>query len=661
MILYQTTLILKAGSAEKLLSACRELPDLLGERRLCPCRAKGNTVEFIEITDGETAVTKRALAPLLHASGTRLRAIKRREIDAHSLLSELAESRKAEFLSGEATQDILRKYRLQPFADPIFDSCLGETFLLPETTEQQPEELFLSCVESRSAREEISRIGSLKGLPFYGYPAAYLIQASSREQGEALSSGILSAFYRSGCLQCRRGALFNADVVPVPNALFEDLYVHEKGGSVTVCMGLCTSNAEDENMIPYDGLDVLPKIVQLAERHRSDVLTIFLMIGDQSRAVDLLRQRLHMSLIELSADGIPPERACRLMEKWACEAGIPLTDELRASWPAQQSYASEEEAEQAYAEWLNGYLAQKAYPQYAFLSAPRPVGGRPAADSALSELQSLIGLDEVKQIIRQAADYAAAQRLYEQRGLSAGRPCLHMVFSGNPGTAKTTVARLVARIFHECGVLSRGGLIEVGRGDLVGKYVGWTAQQVQSIFRKAKGSVLFIDEAYSLLEYKDGMFGDEAINAIVQEMENCREDTVVILAGYSEPMQKLLDRNAGLRSRIAFTVNFPDYRDNELVEIARKLACERRRTFTPDAEEKLTRYLSAARLQKNFGNGRSVRALIEKALLRQSSRLMALPSEAVSDEDILTLQPDDFPEPPFPAAVPVPRRIGFCA
>ena len=144
---------------------------------------------------------------------------------------------------------------------------------------------------------------------------------------------------------------------------------------------------------------------------------------------------------------------------------------------------------------------------------------------------------------------------------------MHMVFTGNPGTAKTTVARLFAQIMKENGLLPVGDLIEVGRADLVGKYVGWTAPTVKAKFAAAKGSVLFIDEAYSLVDDKDGLFGDEAINTIVQEMENQRDDTVVIFAGYPDKMEQFLKKNPGLRSRIAFHIPFEDYKPAELLDI----------------------------------------------------------------------------------------------
>ena len=148
--------------------------------------------------------------------------------------------------------------------------------------------------------------------------------------------------------------------------------------------------------------------------------------------------------------------------------------------------------------------------------------------------------------MEQALNFYKAQKLFKEKGLPDSRPAMHMVFTGNPGTAKTTVARLFAGIMKENQLLSEGRLFELGRSDLVGKYVGWTAQIVKEKFRKARGSVLFIDEAYSLLDGDSSLYGDEAINTIVQEMENCREDTVVIFAGYPREMEQFLSRNPGL-------------------------------------------------------------------------------------------------------------------
>ena len=270
----------------------------------------------------------------------------------------------------------------------------------------------------------------------------------------------------------------------------------------------------------------------------------------------------------------------------------------------------------------------------------------------------MIGLNSAKDVIRQALDYYKAQKIFADRGLNPGAPSLHMVFTGNPGTAKTTVARLFARIMKENGVLSHGNLHEVGRGDLVGKYVGWTAQTVQRKFREAKGSVLFIDEAYSLLDDRGGSFGDEAINTIVQEMENCRGETVVIFAGYPKPMEAFLERNPGLRSRIAFQVPFEDYDEEELFSIAEMLAEAKGLQFGDGVREKLLPIIRKNRSAPDFGNGRFARNLVEKAAMRQAGRLVRGDVAHVTDRELKTLLPEDFvisTAPPEPQK----RTIGF--
>lgn len=235
---------------------------------------------------------------------------------------------------------------------------------------------------------------------------------------------------------------------------------------------------------------------------------------------------------------------------------------------------------------------------------------------------------------------------------------MHMVFAGNPGTAKTTVARLMARIMKDNGLLATGGLVEVGRADLVGKYVGWTAQIVKKKFKEARGSVLFIDEAYSLLDEREGLFGDEAINTIVQEMENAREDTVVVFAGYPDRMKEFVERNPGLRSRVAFHVDFPDYTTEELLDIFGLILKEKGRRAGPDTLERARSLLEGATAAPDFGNGRFVRNLVERAEMRHASRVLALPPDAVTDESIRTFLPEDL-EPPECAGRPTGRRVGF--
>ena len=217
-----------------------------------------------------------------------------------------------------------------------------------------------------------------------------------------------------------------------------------------------------------------------------------------------------------------------------------------------------------------------------------------------------------------------------------------MLFTGNPGTAKTTVARLLAEILREKRILSSGTFVECGRGDLVGRYVGWTAQTVQEKFQAAKGGILFIDEAYSLVD-EHHSYGEEAINTIVQEMENNRTDTMVIFAGYPEKMKNFLAQNEGLRSRIAFHLDFPDYTVEELQDIFQLIATEQQYILSPEVLAQSREILAEACHQPDFGNGRFVRTLFEQVQMQQALRLTKQFTEtSIPREALLTLQTADF-------------------
>jgi SpoVK/Ycf46/Vps4 family AAA+-type ATPase len=249
------------------------------------------------------------------------------------------------------------------------------------------------------------------------------------------------------------------------------------------------------------------------------------------------------------------------------------------------------------------------------------------------------------------------QKLYEEKGVKRDTPAMHMIFSGNPGTAKTTVARLFARIMRENGLLSKGHLVEVGRGDLVGRYVGWTAPIIKDKFKTASGGVLFIDEAYALVDERDGSFGDEAINTIVQEMENHRADVVVIFAGYPDKMEKFLHKNPGLRSRIAFHVPFADYDSKELCQIADMISKKNGMKIDNNALDKLEKVFDIAKADEDFGNGRYARNIFEQAKMNQASRLLEKDFENITADEITTITADDIIIPETKKCEK--RRIGF--
>lgn len=276
------------------------------------------------------------------------------------------------------------------------------------------------------------------------------------------------------------------------------------------------------------------------------------------------------------------------------------------------------------------------------------------------ELNQMIGLDDAKKVINQALNYCKAQKLFADRGMKRDHPTMHMIFTGNPGTAKTTVARLFAKIMKENNLLSKGNLIEVGRGDLVGKYVGWTAPMIQKKFKEAQGSVLFIDEAYSLVDDRNGSFGDEAISTIVQEMENHRDNVVVIFAGYPDKMECFLQKNPGLRSRIAYHVPFSDYDTESLCEIAKLIAKQKGLVITEEAYEKLSAMFDAARTENDFGNGRYVRNAIEKARMAQATRLLTMDLDSIESKDISTITADDI-EFQKASTKSKTKQIGFCS
>jgi SpoVK/Ycf46/Vps4 family AAA+-type ATPase len=243
--------------------------------------------------------------------------------------------------------------------------------------------------------------------------------------------------------------------------------------------------------------------------------------------------------------------------------------------------------------------------------------------------------------------------------MKADDAAMHMIFTGNPGSAKTTAARLFARIMKENGLLSRGDLVEVGRSDLVGRYVGWTAKIVREKFREARGSVLFIDEAYSLVDDRSGSFGDEAINTIVQEMENNRKDMAVIFAGYPDKMERFLETNPGLRSRIAYHVPFADYSPDELYEILEFFAREKEMALAPDVRDHILPIFKSAVKASDFGNGRFVRNIFEKARMNQADRLVNSDTSEVTEDDVRTLLARDFEQLSAPKSSIV--TIGFAA
>ncbi len=264
-------------------------------------------------------------------------------------------------------------------------------------------------------------------------------------------------------------------------------------------------------------------------------------------------------------------------------------------------------------------------------------------DEILDALDAeLVGLAPVKTRIREIAALLLVDRLRERFGITAARPNLHMCFTGSPGTGKTTVALKLAELLHRLGYVRKGHLVSVTRDDLVGQYVGHTAPKTKDVLKRAMGGVLFIDEAYYLYRAENERdYGQEAIEILLQVMENQRDDLVVVLAGYKDRMDSFFSSNPGMSSRIAHHIDFPDYTAAELEAIGRlMLAGEGYELATP-TEEVFRDYLARRRERPHFANARSVRNAIERARLRHAARLLAVAGE-VGRPDLVTLLPEDF-------------------
>lgn len=315
-------------------------------------------------------------------------------------------------------------------------------------------------------------------------------------------------------------------------------------------------------------------------------------------------------------------------------------DSLQDYLPSRKKIFLCNDVHSSFNKWSRQILRDKAYGSYSKCKRFSKEDDRKKG-KAYREFKEMVGLNDVKDIVDQIISSYKLQKIKETMGLKDAVISKHMVFTGNPGSAKTTVARLLSDILVDEGVLETGAFVECGRADLIAKYVGWTDKTVRKRFREARGGILFIDEAYSLVEYEG--YGDEAIDTIVQEMENRRDEVIVIFAGYPDKMKDFLNKNEGLRSRIAFHLNFPDYNADELLQIMNLMLKKHGLHIDKETRDKCLRIFADVCNEKDFGNGRFVRTLIEHAMLRQAERLVRPGRKAeLSKETVSRLTAKDF-------------------
>lgn len=490
-----------------------------------------------------------------------------------------------------------------------------------------------------------------------GHPVHYVIETDDFDIRRESCRILLEALYsnrriwskRYCFLDFKHGEHFSASE-------FNALYKLCIGGTVIIRY-LGVDHSEEDGYASSE-LNTIESICEVVKKYKNEVLSIICLPRESTASKRYFYECLGaMCFVEVKEEQAEGDKAKEFLKMLTKEHRIRGDKNLWCRIEEGKGYLTTE-LHYIFDEWYNNKLRRTVYPQYNEFKAVKADTLKSApTGSAYDELQEMIGLSEAKAVIAKSLNYYKIQKLYEEKGLKRDNPAMHMIFTGNPGTAKTTVARLFASIMRDNGLLSCGHLVEVGRGDLVGKYVGWTAKTVQSKFKAASGGVLFIDEAYSLIDDRSGSFGDEAINTIVQEMENHREDVVVIFAGYPDKMEGFLDKNPGLRSRIAFHVPFEDYNTDELYSIAELMGHKKGIHFDDEAKKRLMVLFDEIKKQEDFGNGRYVRNLIEQARMNQASRLLECDFDRISVEEITTIRCEDIAMPEIKTAEK--RRIGF--
>ena len=496
-----------------------------------------------------------------------------------------------------------------------------------------------------SLKEELMRIYSPKSHKgFAGHPVHYIVRGKSRLAAMHIIDALVAALYANKRVASNRISYFSR---------LEDGSINSDNiiNTVLKYAGNTTVVLEIPNKTSFRGFDGQDEILRsLGRKIRNycyETLFILVEVEDSSREVssNLLKHlEGSMDWLLLREGSGNAEQARRYMNYLACQSEQrPFETEVLMEAMPEGNYTTSDVL-QMFDPLLRKRLCREYYPDYAevkLCTDEAEANERVSAGKSLKEMEKLVGLAGPKVLIRRMVALQKLRQIKKDFKMQSGFNSMHMVFAGNPGSAKTTMARLLAKILLEEQVLKTGAFVECGRGDLVGKYVGWTAKLVKQKFKEASGGVLFIDEAYALLEDHNS-FGTEAINTIVQEMENHRDDVLVIFAGYPDKMRDFIDYNEGMRSRIAMYVDFPDYNVEELLEILKLMANERGCRLSPSIFAKCREMFSEAVQAEDFGNGRYVRNVLETAIMNQAERLMADTSRSITRQMAASLRAEDF-------------------
>lgn len=511
-------------------------------------------------------------------------------------------------------------------------------------------------------REELQRIYSKDNIKqFFDHPVHYHLMAGSMASANEMLELLLASLQNNKrLLSGRVNNVTELSERCYDELDFEHMVKNSQGGCVVLPLNY-EVNTVNEYATSYN--EVVSFVGKIVHKYHRKVLFVFVEIfSKQSYAKALLNEVCDdLRIVELSEGTGDREQAKALFEK------LVKKSEYRCLWTKgeEEKLALKDayrlsDIYEFYDDWVKTSIYQKAYISYGVQEKVK-VKEEKEGGTAYKKLQKMIGLSGIKEVTEQILAMHRMEKMRFELGMERQSSAMHMIFTGNPGSAKTTVARLLAELLYEEGLIQNPRPVECGRAELVGKYVGWTANMVKRKFKEARGGVLFIDEAYALAEDRAGSFGDEAIHTIVQEMENMHSEVIVIFAGYPDKMKGFLDKNEGLRSRISFHLDFPDYNAEEMLAILKLMSEERGYVLREEALEKCRSIFQAAVLQKEFGNGRYARNLLEQAVMKQSRRLMqGYTGKTISGEVLQLLLPEDFEVPALNAGKKC-NIIGFCS
>jgi len=493
-------------------------------------------------------------------------------------------------------------------------------------------------------QEELERIFSKDNIKqFFEHPVHYHVIAESERAAKAMTDLLIKSLLKNKRLL---GGRVNRVVDLTEHCYneqdFEHLVRNSQGATVILPLYFKEEKRRSAQNQYEEALNYIEELVRL---YHKKVLFVFQEITSKDCTGKSMLKELEddLRLIRMQEGAGCKRQAKAILYNMIkkSEYGSLLNDKKDICIPDRDSY-SMADVYRLYADWVQDAIYHKVYKSYGTQEKIEIVREESMCN-AYVELQNMVGLDGIKSLVDQILAMHKLQRKRRDLGLDRQSNSLHMIFSGNPGSAKTSVARLLAYILYNEGIINNKKIVECGRGDLVGKYVGWTAKQVQKKFSEAKGGILFIDEAYALIDGREGSFGDEAINTIVQEMENRRDEVIVIFAGYPKKMEEFLQKNEGLRSRITFHLDFPNYSETELEEILKSMIKQRGFYCEKDVYDKCREIFRQAVLNEDFGNGRYVRNLLEQAILRQSKRLVIESAECeIATKELNHLVADDF-------------------